>query len=198
MEKALERDEFTCRFCGFQARQYQRVVPYENAGQPPFATACTFCEQCLSLERTGMMGAGVLVWLPEIPQADLHHIMRAVYVARASSVAELSAAATRTFDALMARRAEARKRIGSDDPLLLATIMFEALDDAEYDKSAAKLDGIRLLPLDKYVVHARTGNVNQFPQLVKYWRSPQGPYGKLPVEQWSDLFKTTQAAAGNA
>jgi intracellular multiplication protein IcmJ len=196
-EKTLERDDFTCRFCGFRARQYQHVIPYEGAGTLPFATACGFCEQCLLLERAGLMGSGLLVWLPEIAQTELHHIMRAVYVARASE-GSLAAAAARTQDALLARRAEAKKRVGSDDPLLLATVMHESLDDDEYGRIAAKLEGLRLLPLDKYVVRTKTGDTNRFSQLVNYWRSPEGPYAQLPVEKWADMFKATQSAVGHA
>ncbi|MGL1227158.1 hypothetical protein ACSTKV_22915, partial [Vibrio parahaemolyticus] len=38
-EKTLKRDDYTCRFCGFRAKQYQRLVPCAEAGDPPYATA---------------------------------------------------------------------------------------------------------------------------------------------------------------
>jgi len=196
-EKTLRRDDFTCRFCGFRAEQYQRIIPYEEAGNPPFATACGFCEQCMVLDRTGLLGSGALIWLPEISQADLHHVMRAIYIASAAR-GGLAAAATRALDALMARRAEAKKRLGSDDPLLLATVMHESLTDRDYEKTVGKLEGVRLLPLDKHLVRTHKGDINQFPQMVKFWYSPAGPYARLPVEQWTDLFKTASAAAGHA
>lgn len=193
MEKTLRRDDFTCRFCGFRSEQYQRVVPWEGAGDPPFATACHFCEQCVMLERAGLMGAGALVWLPEISQAELNHILRAIYVARAGKT-ELAPAATRAFDALMARRTDAKKRLGSDDPLLLATVMHESLTDDEYESAAQKLEGVRLLPFDKHLVRTQKGDINQFPQIVKYWRSASGPYAQLPVEQWAEMFKALSKA----
>ena len=196
-EKTLRRDDFTCRFCGFRAQQYQRIVPYEDAGDPAFATACGFCELCLTLDRTGLANSGVLVWLPEIEQAELHHIMRAIYLARAGT-GDMATAATRALDSLMARRVEAKKRLGSDDPLLLATVMHESLTDEEYTQSARKLDGIRLLPLDKHLVRTHTGNTNQFPQMLKFWQSPAGPYAKFPLEKWADIFKTANATAGHA
>ncbi len=148
------------------------------------------------LDRTGLAGAAALIWLPELSQAELNHVARAIYVARASK-SNLTASATRALDALMARRADAKKRIGSDDPLLLATVIHESLGKEEYDGVASKLDGIRLLPLEKHLVRTPKGDVNQFQQMVKYWCSPAGPYARLPVEQWADLFKAA-APAGNA
>ena len=199
-EKTLKRDNFTCRFCGFRAKQYQRVIPYPKAGDPPFATACTFCEQCVSLERAGITGAGLLIWLPEIGQAELNHIVRAIYVARAAhdkddAIADL---ATRALDAITNRRAEAKKRLRSDDPLLLATIMHESLSDEERGQAVAKLEGVRLLPAEKHMVRTAKGDINHFPQIVHYWLSAEGPFAQYPVASWTEKFKNAAAAAGHA
>jgi intracellular multiplication protein IcmJ len=198
MEKAQARDKLTCRFCGFHADHYQRVVPYADSGDNiPFVTACTFCEQCILLERAGLMGSGILVWLPEIGQAELNHMARAIYVARAAD-SEMAAVAARALDVLMARRSDAKKRLGSDDPLMLTTIMHENLTEDECKVAARKLDGIRVLPLDKLMVRGPKGDVNQFPRMVQYWLSPEGPFAKLPVDKWADMFKAATAAAGHA
>lgn len=164
-------------------------MPFEQDrhSENGFVTVCSFCEQCFALDRAGLSGAGLLIWLPEIEQADLHHIARAIYVARASGHS-LSAQAEKAYDALVSRRTEVKKRLGSDDPLLLATVMYESLSDAEYAASQSKLDGIRLLPYDRYLVRTRAGDVNQFPAVVRYWRSAEGPFGNLPVEKWGALF----------
>lgn len=198
-EEALRRDDHTCRFCGFKSQQYQRVIssPAYLKRDEEFLTVCTFCENSLLLERAGMMGSGVLVWLPEIGQAELNYIARAIYIARADA-GEMAESATRALDALLARRAEAKKRVLSDDPLVLATVLHENLDDQAYKKASAKIEGIRLLPLDKYIVHGKHGDINQFSSMVKYWCSPQGPYGRLPVDQWPNLFQAAQAKVGHA
>lgn len=198
MEKALRRDDYSCRCCGFHSEKFQRVVPAGNFSgtTDEFITLCSFCEQCFSLERTGLSGSGFLIWLPEISQADLHHIMRAIYVARASDH-PLGKAAGQAFDALMARRTEAKKRLGSDDPLLLATVLYENLTDAEYAKSAAKLEGIRLLPLDRLLVRGSRGDANQFPQMVAYWTSEEGPFASLPVDSWGPLFESVISKAAS-
>ena len=199
-EKTFRRDDFTCRFCGFRSEHYQRIVPYEKAGDPPFATACGFCEQSIMLDRTALSGAAILIWLPEFSQAELNHIVRAIYVAKASE-GSLVPVAQRTLDALMARRSEAKKRIGTDEPLLLATVMHEALAKEDFSTISHKLDGFRLLSLDRHLVRTAKGESNQFREMVKYWCSPEGPYANLPVDKWSELFKTATAVsppAGNA
>lgn len=198
-EKALRRDDYACRFCGFRAEKYQRAVPYAEAGDdPPVATACIFCEQCLMLERAGMMGSGTLIWLPEIGQAELNHIARAIYVAQADQDEDISGAATRALDALMARRGDAKKRLGNDDPLLLATVLQESLAPDEAKQAMGKLDGIRLFPFDKYPVRGPKGDVNHFPALVKYWRSAEGPFGKFLPEKWPAMFEAAMSAVGRA
>jgi len=188
-EKVLKRDDFTCRFCGFRAVQYQRLVPTQEG----FVTACGFCEQVMGLERAGLMGGGFLVWLPEITQAELNHIVRAIYVAQSFEGTEIAAFAARALDALMARRAEAKKRLGSDDPLLLATVLQENMTDAENAAVPRKLEGIRLLPLDKHMVHGRHGDFNGFPQIIHFWRSSQGPFADLPAGEWQALFAKVAA-----
>ncbi len=183
-EKILKRDGFSCRFCGFRASQYQRIVPFEG----DLVTACSFCEQVQSLDRAGLMGGGVLIWLPEITQAELNHIARAIYVARAEEDGAMTEAATRALDALMTRRTEAKKRLGSDDPLLLATVLHEHMTASERAAATGKLDGIRLMPLDKHMVRSHGNDINGFPQIVKFWRSPRGPFAELPTSAWQDMF----------
>lgn len=197
-EKALQRDDHVCRFCGFRSLSYQRVVPYPDIDDKlPFATTCTFCEQCLVLERANVTGAGTLIWLPEIGQAELNHIVRAIYIAR-NTKDEIAESAKRALDGLMARRAEAKKRLGSDDPILLATVMQEMMNRKEADLASKKLDGIRLLPPDKYIIRGVSGDINQFPKMMEYWRSPQGPFAGFPVDSWKDMLQNATAKIGHA
>jgi intracellular multiplication protein IcmJ len=193
-DKALRRDDYTCRFCGFRSEQYQRVIPADNG---KLVTSCTFCEQCLYLERAGITGAGALLWLPEIGQAELNHIARAIYIAGASQE-KLAKESARAIEALQARRSEAKKRLGSDDPLLLATALHESLTEKEYARATDKLAGIRLLPVDKHMARGARGDADQFPAMIKYWCSDQGPYAELPVAKWGDVLKAASAASGHA
>jgi intracellular multiplication protein IcmJ len=200
-ETVLARDDYTCAYCSFRSTRWQRVIPRDWAVAPQGAdsmvTACSFCEQCFALETVSAMGSGTLIWLPEIGQAELNHIARAIYVAKAEGKA-LAEIATKAQDILLARRADVKRRVGGDDPMLLATVLLENLDDNEYRNRAMKLDGVRLLPLDKRVIANPQGETNQFPNMVNYWRSPEGPFAKLPVASWQDLLHATTTTVGRA
>lgn len=84
-EKVLARDDNTCRYCGFQDKQYQEVVNidqnYNNNKVENMATACSFCAQCFFLDSLGLDGksGGLIIYLPEISQADLNHFCRALF-----------------------------------------------------------------------------------------------------------------------
>lgn len=198
MEKALGRDDYACRYCGFRSKQFQRTIPDTEAGDPPIATVCTFCEQILSLERAGITGAGLLIWLPEITQINLNHLVHAIFVAKSEKGGPMEVLATRAFDALTVRRAEAKKRIGTDDPTLLATIFRESLSKEEMKLAVPKLEGIRLLPSDKYMMRGPKGDANQFPQMAKYWLSVSGPFGQYPTDKWAENLKQAMGSAGSA
>lgn len=201
-EKTMARDQFACRCCGFESKKYQRVIPASlvspSAKEGEWVAVCTFCELTSNLDRAGLSGAGFLVWLPEMSQAELNNTVRALYVARDSDTPILSKAATRALEVLTARRAEAKKRLGTDDPLLLATALYEQVDDKAYAGRVAKLEGVRFLPLDRYLVQQRNGkDVNVFAQMMAYWTSPEGPFGKLPVSEWTALFEDVKAKAAD-
>src|SRR5262245_27044306 len=167
-QQALERDNFSCRYCGFSSPQYQKAIPKDWQGdlaEAELVTACTFCEQCVALDIAGQMASGALVWLPDISQVALNHIMRAVYASRAHGDAmpeKIRSASQRAFDVLLHARGEAKRRIGTDDPGVLASVMLESLDNATYAKRSQKLQGLKLLPLDRRI----SGDSDQFPRMI--------------------------------
>lgn len=199
VQSALSKDDFTCRYCGFQSKQFQKAIPKDWAVLDPrdaeMVTACIFCEQCFSLESVGPMGSGTLIWLPEISQADLNHIMRAIYASRAQvdeAPENIKNSADRAFEILFARRGEAKRRIGTDDPMVLAAALLESVNDNVYARRAEKLDGVRLMPLDKRMGAAASGGESdQFPRIIMYWVSKEGPFGNIPISKWNDVLKKT-------
>lgn len=185
-EKIFNRDGHSCRFCGFTSKKFQRIVANPTAEGDSDVTACSFCEQTLYPDRTAISGAGILIWLPEIEQAELNHIVRAIYIARDGEGAAASAA-DKALNILTARRSEAKKRLGTDDPIVVATVLTEALDKKNAARAIKKLGGIRLLPADKHLARTQAGMVNQFEKMLSYWSSPEGAYGQTPPESWADL-----------
>lgn len=197
----LKRDDHICQCCGFRAEKHQQIL-HLNGDTRDFrdenvVTACIFCHQCFDLELVGNMDSGMLIWLPEMTQANLHHLMRAVYVGRVTQggLAETSA---RISETLMARGADAKKRLGSTDPAALALVMRDFLMQKQYESLQERLDGIRLLPLPKRMLPASEisphitdakAKDNAFPMILAYWRTKNGPFGAMPAQEWPRLFK---------
>ncbi len=86
-EKVFKRDNYTCQFCGFQARDYQEVVNldsnYHNNKLSNLTTSCCFCAQCFFVESVGLghYGGGTLVYLPEVTQTDLNSFCHVLFCA---------------------------------------------------------------------------------------------------------------------
>lgn len=198
----LKRDKYTCQFCGFQARRFQEVRSADindNAPNPKnpaeWITACHMCEQCLSLERVGMMGEGILIWLPEISQIDLNSAVRALYVAK-NGEGPISDIAKKTLDMLKARREDAKRRLGTDDPLLLATVFFDHISTGEYEERLERLKDVRLLSLERRIQRRAEVEVDRFPEMLEFWSSREGPFGQTPPSDWKsilDQFDTVRA-----
>lgn len=191
-QKILDRDKNTCACCGFESTKYQEIL-YLNGNavdtRPEnLATVCIFCHQCFNLDQVAQMRSGILVWLPEISQTDLHHIARAVYVARISQ-GPVADAARRALDIFMQRREECRNRLGTDDPFILSSVMRDYISGKAYEGARQKLEGVRLFPLDRRIIKEADLEFNQFPQILAYWRSKDGPFGGMLPRQWIDIYR---------
>ena len=190
-QKAFQRDDYTCQCCGFKSQKYQDILfadgKKENVKFDNLLTACIYCHQCFDLEKVTQMRSGVLVWLPEIPQAELHHIARAIYVSRISqgSMAETAKAA---LEKIMGRREEAKARLHTDDPYILSVVMKDFLGPKQYAVRDKKLGGVRLFPLDRRIIKEGDLEFNQFPQILAYWRSKNGPFGGKAPTKWKDFY----------
>lgn len=196
--RIFERDDHTCRYCGFRSEKYQRINAIDgrwaNPADQNLATACIFCNQCFYLDQVSDMRSGVLIWLPEMTQAALNHLMRAIYVARITQgpVADF---ARQSLDTLMARRDQAKARVQTDDPAILAMVLSEYIDSKFYAQRRQKLDGVRLLPLDRRVIKEGDLEFNQFPQILAYWRSKKGPFGDFMPDVWVEKYRQFVSSA---
>jgi intracellular multiplication protein IcmJ len=197
-QKVLERDAHCCQICGFQSKKYQDIHFVDgdstNLQMNNMVTACIFCHQCFNLDKVNDMRSGVLIWLPEIEQADLHHIARAIYVSRISQ-GSMAETAKKALDVLMSRREEAKARIHTDDPNVLAIVMKDFLGPRKYVEAQKKLDGVRLFPLDRRIIKEGDLEFNQFPQILAYWRSKDGPFGGKVPNKWKNFYAQLTAAA---
>lgn len=200
LKKAVfDRDQHVCQCCGFKSEKYQEVHYLDhdrtNLAMDNLATLCVFCHQCFNLDQVSVMRSGVLVWLPEIDQATLHHVVRAIYVARISQ-GPMAEAARKVLDILMSRREEAKRRIHTDDPYVLASVMKDYLTGRNYGERGIKLEGVRLFPLDRRLIREGDLEFNQFPQILAYWRSKDGPFGNRAPGMWIELYRDALRSVG--
>jgi len=197
-QSIFERDDNTCQCCGFQSKKYQEILPKNgnlaDTNPTNLITTCIFCHQCFHLETVSAMRSGALIWLPEIDQATLHHVARAIYVARISQ-GPVAEAARKSLDIIMGRREEAKNRIHTDDPYILATVLKDYLGPKHYKERQKKLEGIRLFPLDRRIIKEADLEFNQFPQILAYWRSKDGPFGGKTPPQWISIYQDLCKAA---
>lgn len=197
-QTVFERDGHTCQYCGFVSKKYQVIrvregKSPESTNADDHVTSCIFCDQCFSIDKVATMKSGVLIWLPEIGQAELHHVARSIYVARISQ-GPIADAARKSLEVLTSRREEAANRIKTDDPAILSMVLRDYIDAGAYKRRAEKLDGLRLFPLDRRIISEGDLEFNQFPQILAYWRSKDGPFGSWQPAQWLEEFKSLKAA----
>ncbi len=190
-QKVFGRDNDTCQCCGFKSGKYQEVLFIDGDDQnhklDNLMTTCIFCHQCGDLEKVAQMRSGVLIWMPEIEQHDLHHIARAIYVSRISQ-GGMAETAKSALEKIMHRREEAKARLFTDDPYIMSVVMKDFLGPKQYMARDKKLEGVRLFPLDRRIIKEGDLEFNQFPQILAYWRSKNGPFGGKAPTQWKNFY----------
>jgi intracellular multiplication protein IcmJ len=195
-KSVFERDDHTCQCCGFRSEKYQDVHFIDhnkkNLRLDNLITTCIFCHQCFNMDQVVAMRSGVLIWMPEIDQPTLHDIARSIYVARISQ-GPMAEAARKAYDVIMSRREEARRRIQTDDPYVLTMVFKDYLTNRHYAERDEKLSGIRLFPLDRRLIKEADLEFNQFPQILAYWRSKDGPFGGKAPSLWIDMYKNSKS-----
>lgn len=204
--KALERDDRTCRGCGFKAAKWQEVHhlndDHADNRLENLVTACIYCHMVQHVGRAGNVGEAALVWLPEIPQDRLNTLVRTIQVAirwadmqpaagrqnpEAQQLARAMADAARsTFNRLRDREEEARRITGIDGLAELGEVLLN-LPEAEYLRRDGGLVGLRMLPLGRRM--AREGDL--MPKIVESWMEPGGPYASMKPTTWLGILKTS-------
>jgi len=176
-------DAEQCAFCGVQSGRWQRFIR-SSTDRRRLVAACPLCFLCCHLERPSIDKEAALVWLPEMSQAALNVMMRAIHMGlralsedlgdgdeeRCSNTPE-RARLDRARTALSERRRDAVARIGTECPSELAAALYR-LSPAGYANRAKLLAGVRLLPRG----HFYDRGANIYPEIVDFWRGIAGPH----------------------
>ncbi|MDQ2994349.1 MAG: type IVB secretion system protein IcmJDotN [Pseudomonadota bacterium] len=164
-EKVHARDEYTCQYCGFQARHFQQVVnrdnDYRNSKLSNLMTACVFCTQCLFIEAVDYndYGGGTLIYLPEMTQAELNGLCHVLFCAIANATSYRADAQT-IYRNLKFRQQIVEQSLGEgmSNPARLGQMLIDAPLEHREQTIDKVLKDLRLLP-------SRT----KFDEQIKMW-----------------------------
>jgi intracellular multiplication protein IcmJ len=150
-KKVWARDNCTCQYCGFQAKEYQEVVnldgDYRNNQLQNLMTSCVFCTQVafLSVIGTGY-GGGKLIYLPEMSQSELNSFCHVIFCAMTNKTGYLETAQTayRNFR-FRTKPVEAKFGAGTSNPSVFCQLLLN--NDTFNPQLVHKIfKDIRLLP----------------------------------------------------
>lgn len=151
-KRVFDRDKYTCRFCGFQAKLYQDVVNldgnFSNNKLDNLVTACCFCSQCFFVESVGVggYGGGTLIYLPELSQPELNSLCHVLFCAITNDTGYKNSAQTiyRGFK-LRSQAIEDKFGEGTSDPAIFGHLLIDSGHIGD-DCANQLLQDIRLLP----------------------------------------------------
>lgn len=151
-KKVLQRDHYTCQFCGFQAQLYQEVInldgDYYNNKPENLITSCCFCAQCFFLESVGVggYGGGTLVYVPEMTQAELNVLCHVLFCAITNDTGYKASAQTIYLGfKVRSQQIEDKFGEGTSDPAIFGHLLIDS-GSIEAEKLEQMLKGVRLLP----------------------------------------------------
>ena len=150
--KIFQRDNYTCRFCGFQARFFQEIINldgnYTNNALPNLVTSCCFCSQCFFIESVGVggYGGGTLIYVPEMVQAELNSLCHVLFCAITNDTG-YKGSAQNIYRSLKFRSQNIEEKFGegTSDPAIFGQLMIDAGVTQE-ETRAQLLKNILLLP----------------------------------------------------
>jgi len=152
-KRVYERDDYTCQYCGFQAREFQEIVNldgnYTNNKLSNMMVACCFCTQCLFLQAVGVddMGGGQLIFLPDMSQADLNSFCHVLFCAMGNGTGYQDSAQA-IYRSLKFRSQPIENKFGSgtSNPTVFGQMILEYQTKFPDQKIEEILKDMRLLP----------------------------------------------------
>ena len=150
--KILNRDNYTCQYCGFKASRYQEVInidsDYSNNSLNNMITACIFCSQCFFVESVGVggYGGGTLIYMPEMNQAELNAMCHVLFCSITND-SGYKITAQSIYKSLRERAEAVEKKFGegASNPAVLGQLVIEIGRKQQQNLNKIFAD-MRLLP----------------------------------------------------
>lgn len=152
-KKVLDRDNHTCRYCGFQSKKFNEIVNidgnYLNNKLSNLTVACPFCAQCFFLEAIGKSDGtgGILIYLPEISQAHLNAFCHTLFNALVTGTS-FKSEAKNIYRSLRLRSQTIEKELGGgfSNPAMYGQMIIDSGLDQQDAKHLLIKDSVRVLP----------------------------------------------------
>lgn len=207
--RILERDNHSCRFCGFRDNKGGRYIQvhhrdddHHNNNPDNLVTACFHCHAVFHIGRWGALKEAVLIDLPEIEQWQLSHLVRSILVAqhfpaflsnipgtpreKLDEAKRKADAATALMARLKARETQAEDIFMTSDPQDFANALHLLPLDV-YERREERVRSLKLLMLGRHVDRG----VDIMPGIVHGWlergKDRVGPYSGFRPGEWSSL-----------
>lgn len=151
--KIHERDEFTCQYCGFQAKENLETINlngnYLDNKKNNLITACGLCAQCFFLEAVGRsdFGGGVLIYLPEMKQNELNALCHVIFISIACRLKD-AMNSKNIYRSLKMRAQLIEENVGEglSNPAQFGQMLIEASDKKQAPLQKKMFEAFRLLP----------------------------------------------------
>jgi len=154
-QEILQRDNYTCRYCGFKSARYQELHQLdnnpENCTKENLVTACNLCRQVFHLGACAMKGSGFLTVVPELTQTEVNHIARAIYVNELMGISENNDKLESLMAIFRYRGSDTLKQVFEGEVLTVLTLAEtlaskSLLTDQEFENRAVTFSAFRLFP----------------------------------------------------
>lgn len=199
-KEALTSQNYTCHYCGFQAKKYQEVHhlddDHSNNSDDNLVVTCPLCHACNHIGLASVKNKGCLIYIDPaqgVTQESLNQMVRVLWVMESAEDKISRLSAISILSRLYKQSHSARKLIGTAEPMALAQMMLE-MSDEEYANRESKLRGLYLLPFKDYFQR----DVDYYTNVV-FKNVPASMWGKAAqsnIAKWFDDLPTAAKELG--
>jgi len=178
--EVLRRDDYSCQYCGFQAKKYQEVHHlddnHHHNDKKNLVTTCCLCHSVNHLGFSAKRNAGVLIFLPPslgVTQAQINALARVLWVMEKSGDQEAQLSSIAYQSRLNRLVINARRQFGTADLSIIADVLL-SMNNQDYSKRDELFAGLYFLPQQ-----------DAFSTQLEYW--VKEVFNSMKVSDWLDV-----------